>query len=81
MFRAFGATYDVGVKPTLLPLKFMLAIVGFVLGVLLHQESLLREKGDIEAPLASRIGGMLIPSGVGGLFLWSSRYSPIRIAS
>ena len=68
MFRAFGATYDVGVKPPLLPLKFMLAIVGVVLGVLLHQESLLREKGDIAAPSESRIGGMLIPSGVGALF-------------
>ena len=68
MFRAFGATYDVGVKPTLLPLKFILATVGVVLAVLLHQESLRRKKGDIDAPSASRIGGMLIPSGVGGLF-------------
>jgi len=67
MFRAFGATYDVRGNPTLLPLKFVLAMVGVVLGVLLHQESLLREKGDIAAPSASRIGGVLIPSGVGGL--------------
>jgi len=67
MFRAFGATYDVRGNPTLLPLKFVLAMVGVVLGVLLHQEGPLREKGDIEAPSASRIGGILIPSGVGGL--------------
>jgi hypothetical protein len=68
MFRAFGATYDVGVSPSLFPLKFVLAIVGVVLGVLMHQEGPLREKGDITAPFASRVGGILIPSGVGGLF-------------
>jgi hypothetical protein len=68
MFRAFGATYDVRVNPTLLPLKFVLAMVGVVLGVLMHQKGPLREKVDIEAPSASRIGGILIPSGVGGLF-------------
>jgi hypothetical protein len=68
MFRAFGATYDVGVSSALFPLKFVLAIVGVVLGVLMQQEGLLREKGDIAAPFASRVGGMLIPSGVGGLF-------------
>jgi hypothetical protein len=68
MFRAFGATYYVGVKPTLLPLKLMLAIVGAVLGVLMHGESLQRKKVNVEAPLASRTGGILIPSGVGALF-------------
>lgn len=67
MFRTLGATYDVGVNQTLVPQKFMLAVIGVILGVLTHRESLPQEKGDIEAPLASRVGGTLIPSGIGAM--------------
>lgn len=68
LVRTLGVTYDVGVNPTLLPLQLVFAVTGVTLGVLMHRESLPRENVGVEASLASRIGGTLIPSGIGALF-------------
>lgn len=68
MIQTLVVTYDAGTNPLLLPVQLVLALTGVALGVLMHQERLQHETVSVEATLASRKGGVLIPSGVGALF-------------